>query len=107
MGRSIEVPENALRYVLYALYATALLGGGLILLEVGWGRPFTVGSVVVVLGLAVLGTWRIYRAEKWWQWATLNGAYDITRRPYSKPAQMARDSWRKAIHRLPDDEEDD
>ena len=111
MGRSIEITGES---IVYLFYAVTLAIVPVVFYFIVW--PLTdLVSVFLMLPLAALvlyvlggfynvkvgnGRYRIGSGGR-------DGPYDITYDPYADPGQAAKDTWGKAVRRLPGEGEDD
>jgi hypothetical protein len=107
MGRSFEISGNSLSRLLYASQLVALL---LALLFVVFPLDNPASVVLAVLfGLLVavmaVGLWRTSTDSD--GGTHLGTAEDITYDPFADPGQAAKDTWEKAVRRLPSDDERD
>lgn len=111
MGRSIEITGES---IVYLFYAVTLAIVPVVLYFYVWPIDDLPSVLLVVLLVALI----LFVLADYWNWksgslrthlgsaAERDQPYDITYDPYADPGQAAKDTWRKAVERLPDDDED-
>ena len=112
MSRSIEVTGESIVYLFYA----ATLGiAAVVLYFVVWPVDDLTSVLLLVLSAAlvlfVVGDFLNWKrgglGDRLGSAGEGNSLYDITYDPYADPGQAAKDSWRKAVERLPGGEDED
>ncbi|QOS12675.1 uncharacterized protein HfgLR_12695 [Haloferax gibbonsii] len=107
MSRTLELSGTWLSYLLSAFQLTALaLALVFVVPRLGYPVNIFLGGLFAVVVLAsVVALWR--RAAGQDGSRQLGTAEDITHDPFADPGQAARDSWEKAVRRLPGSDDDE
>lgn len=105
MTRGTDDSGNALRRLLYVTQLLVLVAAGVVLAGATGGIAGLVSGLLFALlgGATVVGLWR----ERTGRRGTHTGtAEDITHDPFGDPGQAAKQRWRRAIRRLPGEDDE-
>lgn len=110
MPRTVEISGRSLVYLFYAMSLAIV---PVLAYFVVWplddpGSLFLTVLLagLVLVALADLWYWRSGAAGEHLDAAAKRRMYDITYDPFGDPGQAAKDSWRKAVRRVREDDEE-